>query len=142
MTSGWLYWALMSAEFAAATALLAKLGLRGVNPDAAQLVRTAVAFAAIGALAASWGQWRGVGEFSRGTWALLVLPGVGTAASWACYFRALAVGDVGRVAAVDKLSVPLAAAVAAIALSERLSAQGWIGVALATAGVALVSLSR
>jgi transporter family protein len=142
MTSGWLYWALMSAAFAAATAVLSKLGQRGVNPDAAQLVRTGVAFAAIGALAASWGQWRGVGEFSRGTWALLVLPGVGTAASWACYFRALAVGDVGRVAAVDKLSVPLAAAVAAIALSERLSAQGWIGVALATAGVALVSLSR
>jgi len=140
--SGWLYWALLSAVFAAATAVLSKLGLRGVNPDAAQLVRTGVAFAAIGVLAASWGQWRGMAQFSRGTWMFLVLAGVGTAASWACYFRALAVGDVGRVAAVDKLSVPLAAAVAAIALGERLSAQGWIGVALATVGVAMVSLSK
>jgi transporter family protein len=140
--SGWLYWALLSAGFAAATAVLSKLGLRGVNPDAAQLVRTAVAFAAIVVLAASWGHWRGVMHFSRGTWMFLALAGLGTAASWACYYRALAVGDVGRVAAVDKLSVPLAAAVAAIALSERLGVQGWIGVGLATLGVALVSWGR
>lgn len=142
MASSWLFWALLSAAFAAATAILSKVGLRGVDPEAAQVVRTAVVFGAVMILAAASGSWRGIAAFSSTTWMYLVLAGLATAASWVCYFHALAANDASRVAAVDKLSVPLVAVIGALALGERLGVQGWIGVALATAGVALVSLNK
>lgn len=142
MRDQWLVWAVLSAVFAAATALLSKVALRGVDADAAQLVRTAVVLAAMAALAAMSGAWRGVREFNGRTWVCLVLAGGATAASWICYFRALAAGEASRVAAIDKLSVVIVAVVAALALGERLGSWGWFGVVLAIAGVMLISLAR
>ena len=130
------------AGFAAATALLSKAGLRGLDPDAAQFVRTAVVLAAMTALVAAGGAWRQMASFGGRAWALLILAGLATAASWACYYRALAVGAASRVAAVDKLSVVMVAVVAALALGERLGLVGWLGVGLASAGAVLVSLAK
>lgn len=138
----WLTWALMSAAFAAATAILSKIGLRGVRPDAAQLVRTAITLAVVAAVVIGSGEWRGVSQFTRHTWLWLSLAGVATAASWLCYYRALSTGDATRVAVVDKLSVAMVAAVAATALGERLTPLGWLGVAFACVGAGLVSLGR
>jgi transporter family protein len=141
MTSQWWFWALLSAVLAAATALLSKAGLKGVDSDAALLVRTAVVLLTTAALVVISGRWQGMPKFTGRTWALLTLAGLATAASWLCYFRALDVGDVSRVAVVDKLSVVIIAVVAAIVFGERLGPIGWLGVALATAGVALISFA-
>ena len=107
-----------------------------------KLIRTAVVLAATGALVFATGTWRGISQFGGRTWAFLALAGLATAASWVCYFRALAAGKASQVAAIDKLSVPLVAVVAALLLSERLGPMGWLGVALTTVGAVLVSLAR
>lgn len=138
----WLTWALMSAAFAAATAILSKIGLRGVQPDAAQLVRTAITLAVVAAVVIGSGEWRSVSQFTRQTWLWLALAGVATAASWICYYRALSTGDATRVAVVDKLSVVMIAVVATAGLGERLTPIGWLGVMLACAGAGLISLAR
>jgi transporter family protein len=133
---------MLSAGFAAATALLSKVGLREVDPDVAQVIRTAVVLVAVTGLVAVSGRWRDAARLTGVTWVCLTLAGLTTAASWVCYFRALAVGDASRVAAVDKLSVVMIAAAAALLLGERLGALGWLGVALAVVGIMLVSASK
>lgn len=142
MTENWLAWALLAAAFAALTAVLSKLGLRNVDPDAAQLVRTAVVVLTLAAVMAAAGKVKGFGNFTRQNWTYLALAGLATAASWACYFRALKFGDAARVAAVDKLSVVMVAIFALIVLGERLGPAGWTGVALAGLGAVLLSLGR
>ncbi|QDT72525.1 EamA family transporter [Lacipirellula limnantheis] len=142
MTDNWLVWALLSAAFAAATAILSKLGLRNVDPDAAQLARTLVVVAALGVAILVAGKTQAFAEFTRQSWLFLVLAGLATAASWACYFRALQAGDAARVAAVDKLSVVMVALFAVVALSERLSPLGWLGVAFAGTGAVLLSIAK
>lgn len=142
MTDNWLAWALLSAAFAAATAILSKLGLRDVDPDAAQLARTLVVVTALGVAILIAGKTQAFTELSRQSWLFLVLAGLATAASWACYFRALQAGDAARVAAVDKLSVVMVALFAAVALSERLSPLGWLGIAFAGTGAVLLSIAK
>ncbi|MDZ4821798.1 MAG: EamA family transporter [Planctomycetota bacterium] len=142
MTNHWLFWALLSAVFAALTAILTKLGLHGVDSDIAQLVRTVVVVLAIGAAILALGKWRAFADLNTANWIYLVLAGLATGASWACYFRALKVGEVARVAAVDKLSVVFVAIFAAVLLSERLSPVGWLGVALAGTGAVLLSIGK
>ena len=142
MTEHWQFWAVLSAVFAALTAILSKLGLRGVDPDAAQLVRTVVvvAFLALGLFAL--GKAGAITALTPRNWLFLTLAGLATAASWACYFRALQIGDAGRVAAVDKLSVVMVALFAAFALSERLGPVSWLGIAFAGVGAFLLSWAR
>lgn len=138
----WFGWALLSAAFAALTAIFAKLGLRDIDPDLAQLIRTAVVLAAMGALVAATGKWRPLASLDGRTLRWLVFSGLATGASWLCYFRALHAGTASRVSAVDKLSVLLVALFAAAMLGERLSFGGWLGVALTTVGIALVSFAK
>jgi transporter family protein len=142
MQSHWLIWAILSAAFAAGTAVMSKLGLRDVHPDLAQLVRTAVVMAAVVALNAANGGWARMSELTRSSWIYLSLAGIATAASWICYFRALSIGDASRVATVDKLSVPLVACAGVLLLGERLSLLGWLGVLTAFSGVTLLALSK
>lgn len=142
IASHWQFWAILSAAFAAATAIFSKIGLRGVDPNVAQFVRTTVIFVAVGSLSAYTGRWRDLDSFAATTWVFLILSGIATAFSWLCYFQALAIGNASRVAAVDKLSVPLVSIIAVLALKESMSIQGWIGVVLSTVGVALISLSK
>ena len=126
---------------AALTSVLAKQGVTGIAPDLATLLRTLVVLLALTALVAGTGQlrWEGLGALPRASLIALVLSGLATGASWLCYFRALALGPVSRVAPIDKLSVVLVAILGAVLLGEQLSARAWIGVALIGLGGALVA---
>jgi transporter family protein len=141
-TDNWLAWALLSAVFAAATAILAKIGLEGIDSDYATLVRTAVILAVLGALVVGAGKWQSPASVPRRALLFLTLSGLATGASWVCYFRALKVGEASRVAPIDKLSVVLVALFAVTVLGERPSLRDWAGIACVGVGVLLLSLRR
>jgi transporter family protein len=141
-SSPWFIWALLSAVFAAMTAILAKLGVQGVDPDLATLLRTGVVILALGALVMATGKWRSPFELSAKTLLFLGLSGLATGASWVCYFRALKIGAASKVAPVDKFSVVLVAIFAFLFLSERPSVRDWLGISLVAAGVVLLALKR
>ncbi len=138
----WQVWALLSAAFAALTAIFAKIGVADVGSDFATFVRTLVVIAALGAILVATGGWQSPASVSGRSWVFLVLSGLATGASWVCYFRALKLGDAARVAPIDKLSVVLVAIFGALFLGERLAAANWLGVALIGAGAILVAWAR
>lgn len=140
MLSSWQFWALLSACFAALTALFAKVGVETINPDLATFIRTLIIAAVLAGILAASGQFQSPAAISGRTYLFLLLSGLATGASWLCYFRALKLGDASRVAPLDKLSIVLVAVFAAIFLGEKLSAVNWLGVALCTAGIVLVAL--
>ncbi|MEJ5019713.1 EamA family transporter [Ochrobactrum vermis] len=140
MMASWQFWALMSAVFAALTAIFAKIGIQGINSDFATLVRTLVIIGALCLFLTVTGQWQKPGEISGKSWLFLVLSGLATGASWLAYFRALQIGDASRVAPVDKLSVVLVALFGAVFLGERMSTINWFGIVLIGCGVVLVAL--
>ena len=135
----WQFWALLSAAFAALTAIFAKIGIENVDSDFATFIRTIVILCALGAILVATGQWQPLGSVSARSYLFLVLSGLATGASWICYFRALKLGDAARVAPVDKLSVVLVALFGAVLLGERLSLPNWLGVSFIAAGAALVA---
>jgi transporter family protein len=141
-SADWIVWALLSAVFAAATAILAKIGLEGVDSDYATLVRTVVIGLVLGSIVAVTGKWRNPTTVPPRALLFLTLSGLATGASWICYFRALKIGEASRVAPVDKLSVVLVAVFAVIVLGERPALKDWTGIALVGAGVLLLSLRR
>jgi bacterial/archaeal transporter family protein len=138
--AGWIFWALLAALFAAATAILAKVGVRDTPSDLATLIRTLVVVAFAGLIVAASGQWRGLQDLTPRTWMFLTLSGLATGASWLCYFRALKLGDAARVAPLDKLSVVLVAVLGTAFLGEHLSVKNWLGVAMIAGGAVLVAL--
>lgn len=140
--TAWLPWALMSAAFAALTAILAKVGIANVDSDLATLLRTIVVVVALGALVVFTGKWQNPMQLSGRSLVFLTLSGLATGASWFCYFRALKIGEASRVAPVDKLSVVLVALFAVAFLGERPSPREWAGIALVGAGALLLSLKR
>jgi transporter family protein len=139
LLQSWRFWALAAAGFAALTAILAKVGVSGVQSDVATLVRTAVILVFAGAIVVGSGQSGSLAQISGRSLVFLVLSGLATGASWLCYFRALSLGDAARVAPLDKLSVVLVAFLGAGLLGETLSLAAWAGVALIAAGAALVA---
>ena len=138
--ASWQVWALLSAFFAALTAIFAKVGVAGVHPDVATLIRTVVILTVMSALVAAMGEWSGLRQASARTWTFLVLSGLATGASWWCYFRALQLGDALRVAPLDKLSVVLVALFGASFLGERLAPVNWLGILMIAAGAWFVTL--
>ena len=139
MLSSWQMWALLSAGFAALTAVFAKVGLDNINSDYATLIRTIVILGVAALIVTATGQWQAPGAVSSRTYLFLVLSGLATGASWLCYFRALKLGDAARVAPLDKLSVVLVAVISVVFLGERLSGANWAGVGLIAAGAVLVA---
>src|SRR5262245_19531019 len=121
LASPWLVWALLSAAFAALTAVFAKVGVEHVNSDLATFIRTAVVLVVLGAILAARGLLQPVTAIAGRTYLFLALSGLCTGASWLCYFRALQIGDAARVAPIDKLSVVLVAILGVLFLSEQLS---------------------
>lgn len=130
----WKYYALLSAFFAALTAIFAKTGVRGVNSDLATAIRTTVI------LVITWGmalagnhvrEWRGIGAHA---WVFLVLSGVATGLSWLFYFKALQTGPVSRVAPIDKLSVVMTLFLAFMLLREPITPRVLLGALLITGG--------
>ena len=135
----WVFWALLSAGFAALTAIFAKIGIENVNSDFATFIRTAVILLVAGLIVYAFGNWQQPSSVSAKTWLFLVLSGAATGASWICYFRALKLGDAGRVAPVDKLSVVFVAVFAVLFLGERLALPNWMGVILIACGAFLIA---
>ena len=140
--SNWFFWALLSAVFAALTAIFAKVGLQGVDSDLATLVRTFVIMAVLIVFVHVTRKWSNPFQLSSRTWLFLVLSGLATGASWVCYFRALKIGAASKVAPVDKLSLLLLAVFAFLFLNERPSVREWVGILMVGAGVLVLALRR
>lgn len=138
----WFLWALLSACFAALTAIFAKIGIQGVDSDFATLFRTVVIVFVLGAFVAWAGKWSDPRALPARTVLFLVLSALATGASWVCYFRALQIGHASQVAPVDKLSVVLVAVFAFAFLGERPTAREWARIALVAAGVVVLALPR
>jgi bacterial/archaeal transporter family protein len=138
--SSWQAWAILSAIFAALTAIFAKVGVEGINSDLATLIRTVVVLVSLSLILFATGQFSQPGPISTRSWLFLLLSGLGTGASWLCYFRALKLGPATLVAPIDKLSVVLVALFGVAFLGERPSLYGWLGIALISAGAVLIAV--
>ena len=136
----WFVFALLSAVFAAATSILAKAGIEGVDSNLATAIRTLVV------LIAAWGMvfltnaQNGIMEIGRKSWLFLILSGLATGASWLCYYKALQMGDASKVAPVDKLSVIITIVLAFVFLHEKVTAKSLMGCALIGLGTMLMVL--
>jgi transporter family protein len=141
-SNSWFYWALMSAVFAALTAIFAKIGIKGVDSDFATLIRTVLIIVVLAAFVWFVGKWSNPFMLSPKTWIFLSLSAMATGASWVCYFRALQIGEASKVAPVDKLSLVLVAIFAFTFLGERPSLREWTGIAMVAGGVLLLAIKR
>lgn len=139
MIASWPFWAVLSAGFAALTAIFGKVGVEQVNSDFATLIRTVVILAVVALIVAVSGAWQPLTNVPRRTWLFLTLSGLATGASWLCYYRALQLGPASGVAPIDKLSVVLVALFAVLFLGERLELRNWLGVAMIAGGAVLVA---
>lgn len=140
--SSWLAWALLSAMFAALTAIFAKIGVTDIDSDLATFIRTIVVLLSLALILFATGKFTAPATISTKSWIFLLLSGLGTGASWLCYFRALKLGPATLVAPIDKLSVVLVALFSVVFLGERPSLNGWIGIALIAAGAVLIAVRR
>lgn len=138
----WFVWALLSALFAAATALLAKIGVAHVDPNLATAVRTTVVVLFAWAIALAFGAHNGMAQLDRRNWVYLALSGLATGLSWICYFRALSVGQASKVAPIDKLSVVFVILLAWPLLGERITAWKLLGGGLIAAGAIVLALAQ
>lgn len=138
----WFIWALLSAFFAAGTAIFAKIGIQNVDSDLATLVRTFIIIFVLTAYIAAMGKWSNPFLLPRKTWLFLTLSALATGASWVCYFRALQIGDASKVAPVDKASVILVALFAFIFLGERPSLREWSGIVCVATGIIILAIKK
>ncbi|MEJ2897993.1 MULTISPECIES: EamA family transporter [unclassified Acinetobacter] len=139
-TNHWLMWAILSACFAALTAIFAKVGLRQVDSDLATLIRTVIIVLVLSLMVWGLGKWQNPLLLSGKTWLFLTLSALATGASWLCYFRALQLGQASQVAPIDKFSVVLVTVFAVIFLGERPSVQEYLGIVLIAVGVLTIAL--
>ncbi|MDQ2919109.1 MAG: EamA family transporter [Verrucomicrobiota bacterium] len=136
----WFIWALLSAIFAALTAILAKVGVEQINSNLATAIRTVVIVAFTWLLVWFSGEARELSSINRRTWIFLVLSGIATGLSWLCYFRALQLGEASRVAPIDKLSVVFVIVLAALFLGEKMTWHQCVGGALILSGAIVIAL--
>jgi transporter family protein len=137
----WIFWALLSALFAAATAVLAKIGVAHVDSNLATAIRTTVVLVFAWAIAISLGKHGEIRQVDGRAWLFLTLSGLATGLSWLCYFRALQLGPASRVAPLDKLSVVLVMVFAVLFLGEKLSPAALVGGGLIAAGAVVMVLA-
>ncbi len=136
----WFVFALLSAVFAALTSVLAKIGIEGVNSNLATALRTCVVLAMAWLMVFITHAQSGIGSIGRKSWVFLILSGLATGASWLCYYKAIQMGSVSKVAPIDKLSVVITLILAVIFLHEDFTVKSAIGAALITAGTILMVL--
>ncbi|MGO8678965.1 MAG: EamA family transporter [Limisphaerales bacterium] len=134
----WICWALLSALFAGVTAILAKIGVAGVDSNLATALRTTVVLVFTWAIALATNPAVSLHQLSRRTMLFLTLSGIATGLSWLCYFRALQLGQASRVAPVDKLSVVFAILLAAVVLGEKLNWHHYLGGTLIVSGAIIL----
>lgn len=136
----WLFFAILSAVFAAATSLLAKVGIENVDSNAATAIRTCVVFAMAWLIVLCRGEAKFVKSLSGKEWLFLMLSGIATGASWLCYYYAIQNGQVSVVVPIDKLSILITVLFSLIVFKEKLSAKAWLGLFLLTAGTVLMAV--
>jgi len=134
----WWIYALLSALFAALTAIFAKIGIKGVDTDLATAIRTVIILLLAWAIVFFKGTNHTIGALTKTNWAFLILSGCATGLSWICYFKALQLGKVSQVAPVDKLSVALAIILAAVFLGETITVKTGIAAALIISGTLIL----
>jgi transporter family protein len=139
--SAWLLFALGSAVFGGATAILAKIGVAGIDSNLATFYRTLIVLAFIGLIVSARGDWSAIGTVAVRSWVFLALSGIATAASWLCYYRALQLAPASRVAPVDKLSLVVAIALGVSVLGEPVTARFLVGALLVVAGIFVIAVS-
>jgi bacterial/archaeal transporter family protein len=137
----WIFWAILSAIFAAATALLAKVGVEGIDSNLATAIRTTVILIFTWTLALSLNAHHGLALIGRRSWVFLVLSGLCTGLSWLCYFRALQMGPVSGVAPIDKLSVAIVILAGWLFFGESMSPLKIAGAALVTVGALVLAFA-
>lgn len=130
----WFVMALLSSVFAAATSILAKVGIENVNSNLATAIRTVVVVVMAWGIVFITGAQHGIGSIGKRSWLFLILSGIATGASWLCYYRALQLGDASRVVPIDKLSIVITLVMAAVFLHEEFTVKSVIGSVLITAG--------
>lgn len=140
MQSGWIVFAVLSAVFAAATSILAKIGIKGVDSNLATAIRTVVILVFAWGIVWMQGSIKGVWQLRSVTWIFLILSGLATGLSWIFYFRALQIGPTSSVVSVDKLSLVLTVIMAAVFLQERVTVATIVGSCLITIGVFIMTL--
>ena len=140
MMKNWFLWAILSALFAGATAILAKVGVKDIDSNLATAIRTTVILFFTWALFFTTNSLRNLTTLTSRTWIFLALSGIATGLSWVCYFRALQLGPASRVAPIDKLSVVFAIVFALVFLHERLGWVQWTGAALTVVGAILLAV--
>lgn len=134
----WWIYALLSALFAALTAIFAKVGIKGVDTDLATAIRTVIILLLAWAIVFFRGSNNTIGSLTRTNWTFLILSGCATGLSWICYFKALQMGKVSQVAPVDKLSVALAIVLAAVFLGETITVKTGIAAAMIIGGTLIL----
>jgi len=136
----WVIYALGSAFFAALTAVFGKVGVTGLNSNLATLIRTIVILAVIAGIVSLRNEWQKLDLISTRNWLFLVLSGIATGLSWLCYYRALQLGPVSKVAPIDKLSVALAIVLGVLFIGEKLTWAVAIGGLFIVAGSLVIIL--
>ncbi len=137
----WILWALLSAFFAALTAILAKMGVAHLDANLATAVRTSVVVLFAWAIALATNRQSFHAALDKKTLLYLTLSGAATGLSWICYFHALKLGPASRVAPIDKLSVPLVLLFAWLLLGEKITPMVLLGGALITAGALVIAFA-
>ena len=140
LLTNWQTWAVLAAVFAALTAIFGKIGVAGLSPDFATLIRTVVILAFLGVVVTATGVAVPLREIAPRTLLFLALSGLATGLSWLCYYRALSLGPASQVAPIDKLSIVIVAVLAALFLGETPSAKNWLGIAMVCGGAVLAGM--
>lgn len=139
MEMTWFYWALLSAGFLAVVTISAKVGLRGIDSDAATLVRTVIITCLLAVFLSYAGKWEHLGSLTAKNWTFLILSGLATCISWAAYFKALQMGSASKSATIEKFSIVLVALISIAFLNERPDTAEWTGIGLITCGVLMLA---
>jgi transporter family protein len=142
VASSWIFWAVLSAIFAALTTIFAKVGIQGVDSDLATLIRTAIVLLLLTLFVQFTGKWANPFNLSKYNWLFLFLSGLATGASWVCFYRALQIGEASKVLVVDKFSIVFVAILAFVFLGEKPVTKDWLGIALVASGLMVIAFKR
>jgi len=141
-TSSWIFWAFLSALFAAMTTIFAKVGIQGVDSDFATLIRTVIVLLLLTIFVNFTGKWANLFHLSKYNWFFLCLSCFATGASWVCFYRALQIGEASKVLVVDKFSIVIVAVLAFIFLGEKPILKDCFGIFLVAGGLMVIAFKR
>ncbi|MDF2869760.1 MAG: hypothetical protein K0R05_1335 [Anaerocolumna sp.] len=136
----WIFYALLSAFFAAVTSILAKTGMKNMNSNVGTAIRTIVVLFMAWLIVFLTGKYKEIPDITQKSWIFLILSGIATGLSWLCYFKALQIGDASKVVPIDKFSVVITMILAFLFLGEPLNAKTILGGVIITIGMLVLVL--